>query len=176
MADWPSAGPLQQVNEMRVNPRLFLLVAVLPVTAGLARRHNHGASASTACGLVTREEAAAALGAAVPAGVEQALDMPMLGRSIKMQYCLFGSEVAIARFDLGETAPALFTQYRQSLASTDDFEVVAGVGDDAFRAKGQVALRKGQVGLIIDVGQNRGGGAAELLKEKGLATLALGRL
>jgi hypothetical protein len=53
---------------------------------------------------------------------------------------------------------------------------VAGVGDEAFAAKGQLAVRKGQTGLIIDVGQARGGGDKELQAEKTLAVLALGRL
>jgi hypothetical protein len=53
---------------------------------------------------------------------------------------------------------------------------VTGVGDEAFLAKGQLAIRKGQTGLIIDVGQARGGGARELQKEKNLGVLAVGRM
>ncbi len=71
----------------------------------------------------------------------------------------------------------MFNDYRKSLASEKDYLSVSGVGDEAFRAKGQLAIRKGQSGLIIDVGQNRGnGGAAELRKEKELAAFAVGRM
>jgi hypothetical protein len=52
---------------------------------------------SGACGLITRQEAATALGAPVPAGTEKAMDIPMQGRSVKAQYCFYGTEVAIAR-------------------------------------------------------------------------------
>jgi hypothetical protein len=78
--------------------------------------------------------------------------------------------------ELGSGAQALFGQYRQSLVSESDYQNVTGLGDEAFAAKGQLTVRKGQTGLIIDVGQNRGGGAKELQAEKTLATLALGRL
>ena len=133
-------------------------------------------TATSVCDLITRQEAAAALGAAVPAGAEKNLDAPILGRPTKIRSCFFGSEVSVSRFELGKTAATLFEQYRQSLKSKSDYENVKGVGDDAFLAKGQLAVRKGEVGLIVDVGQARGGGAKELQKEKGLALLAIGRL
>ena len=47
---------------------------------------------------------------------------------------------------------------------------------EAFAAKGQLYVRKGQFGVNVDVGQARGGGAKDLQAEKGLATLAVGRL
>lgn len=138
---------------------------------------SHGAAiVSGACGLITRQEAATALGAPVPAGTEKAMDVPMEGGSIKMQYCFYGSEVGVGRFELGSGAQALFAQYRQSLASESGYQDVKGVGDEAFAAKGQLAVRKGQTGLILDVGQARGGGAKELRAEKALADLALGRM
>ena len=64
----------------------------------------------------------------------------MGNRSIKAKYCFYGSEVIIARFDLGSSASSLFTQYRQSLTSKDDYKNLSGVGDDAFHAKGQIAV------------------------------------
>ena len=56
------------------------------------------------CGLITRQEAAAALGAAVPAGTEKFADVPLKGGgSTKAQYCFYGSEVVLARFvDVGQ--------------------------------------------------------------------------
>lgn len=136
----------------------------------------HAKARSGACGLITREEAATALGAAVPAGAEKAMDIPMQGHSVKAQYCFYGTEVAIARFELGSGAQSLFGQYRQSLASESDYEAVKGVGDEAFVAKGQLVVRKGQTGLIIDVGQARGGGPREVAAEKTLAAHAVGRI
>jgi hypothetical protein len=130
---------------------------------------------SGVCGLITRQEAAAALGAAVPAGAEKVWDFAVKGGSIKAQSCFYGTEVSITRFALGSDASGLFSGYRQSLASKSDYKNVTGVGDEAFLAKGQLAVRKGQSGFIVDVGQARGGDAKELNAEKALATLALGR-
>lgn len=129
-----------------------------------------------ACELITREEAATALGVAVPAGTEQAMDLPMQGATIKWRYGFYGSEVLVARMELGSGGASLFGKYRQSLAAQSGYQNVTGVGDEAFAAKGQLAVRKGAVGLIIDVGQNRGGGPKELQAERSLATLALGRI
>ncbi|MBA3260638.1 MAG: hypothetical protein H0T68_14380 [Gemmatimonadales bacterium] len=104
------------------------------------------------------------------------MDVPMEGGSIKAQYCFYGPEVVVARFELGSSAQTVFGQYRQSLASQPGYQTVNDVGDEAFVAKGQLAVRKGQTGLIIDVGQARGGGATELEAEKTLGAHALGRI
>ena len=159
---------------MNFKPAIIFLAAIVPVVSGSSRAPSAGVS--TACGLITRAEATAALGAAVPAGSEKVVDVPLGGRSVKAMYCFYGTEVIIARFDLGSSASSLFTQYRQSLTSKDDYQTLSGVGDDAFHAKGQIAFRKGQTGLIVDVGQARGGGAKELAAEKKLALLAIGRM
>ena len=103
----------------------------------------------------------------------------MLGTPVKMEACFFGSEVMVARYTLGTGAPELFSRYRQSLAAApaiSGYENVTDLGDEAFVAKGQLAIRKGQTGLIVDVGQARGGGPKELKAEKALAALAIGRL
>lgn len=133
------------------------------------------AAVTAVCGLITRQEAATALGAAVPAGAEKVWDFALKGGSIKASSCFFGTEVSITRFDLGANASGLFGQYRQSLTAKSDYQNVSGVGDEAFLAKGQLAVRKGKSGFIVDVGQARGGGAKELKAEKALATLALTR-
>ncbi|MEP6592700.1 MAG: hypothetical protein ABJC51_03365 [Acidobacteriota bacterium] len=151
------------------------LAIVLTVAAATSRAGVLPATAG-ACGLITREEAARALGAPVPVGTEKHMvDVPIAGQTIKAEYCFYGSEVLLTRFELGKDAAALFNGYRQSLASRDGYQDVKGVGDEAFVAKGQLAVRKGQSGLIVDAGQARGGGAKELAAEKGLALMALGR-
>jgi hypothetical protein len=132
--------------------------------------------ASGACALITRGEASAALGAPVPAGMEKAMSLPLQGHAIAAEYCFYGSEVLVARFDLGSGAQMLFGQYRQSLASEPGYLSVDGIGDEAFAAKGQLAARKGRMGFIVDVGQARGGGTPELEAEKVLASHAIGRM
>jgi hypothetical protein len=153
---------------MILNAAILLFAVIAP---------NHVAPGPGVCDLITRKEAAAALGAKVPAGSEMAWDFPVeQGRSMKAKSCFYGTEVVLTRFELGASAPRLFSQYRQSLSSRSDYRIVTGVGDEAFVAKGQLAIRKGQSGIIVDVGQARGGGIPELKKEMGLGLLAVGRM
>jgi hypothetical protein len=133
-------------------------------------------SGSDACTLVTQDEAAEVLGSSVPPPSEDTFSIPVGGTTLEEQVCLFGSQVLVARFDLGGVASALFDQYRASLQSESDFEEVSGVGEEAFFAKGQLALRQGETGLIVDVGQNLGTTPDEQEKEKALAAIAIGRL
>jgi hypothetical protein len=134
-------------------------------------------SGSGACALVTQQEAGSVLGTSVPVGRNINASLPINGvGSIETQTCLYGSEVLVARFDLGNAGASLFAQYRQSLTSGSDFQEVSGVGDEAFFAKGQLAVRQGNIGLIIDVGQNTGSIPGEQEKEKSLALAALARL
>ncbi len=155
---------------------LLIAIVALPTSTEVSLGVRHLAGASKVCELVTRPEAAAALGAAVPSGKETFMNMTLGSRLIKMEVCLYGSEVLVARYELGSGAPALFDQYRQSLALSDGFRNVSGVGDEAFAAKGQLYVRQGQSGLNVDIGQARGGGAKELDGEKRLALIALGRM
>jgi hypothetical protein len=106
----------------------------------------------------------------------KAIPLAMQGHAVAAEYCFYGSEVLVARFDLGSGARTLFGQYRQSLASEPGYLSVDWIGDEAFAAKGQLAARKGQTGFIVDVGQARGGGAPELEAEKVLASHAIGRM
>ena len=154
----------------------FLGSAALTLALTGAASQSRATEASGACALITRGEAAAALGAPVPAGVEKVMSLPLQGHAIEAQYCFYGSEVLVARFDLGSGAEALFGQYRQSLASEAGYQSVEGVGDEAFAAKGQLAARKGQTGFIVDVGQARGGGAPEVVGGWGRARHAIGRM
>jgi len=161
---------------MNLTAALLLFSVMVPGFSG-SERNDASIAAAGVCNLVTRQEAAAALGAKVPAGSEMAWDFPVeQGRSMKAKSCFYGTEVVVTRFELGGSAPTLFGQYRRSLTAKSDYQNVTGVGDEAFLAKGQLAIRKGQTGLIVDVGQARGGGARELQKEKSLGLLAVGRM
>lgn len=165
---------------MKLHPTFLVPAALVLGLTGAARGSSAAAPVSGVCGLITRQEAATALGAPVPAGTEKTMDLPMQGGSpIKTQFCFYGSEVSVGRYELGSDVQALFGKYRQSLASQPNltgYQNVNGLGDEAFAAKGQLTVRKGQTGLIIDVGQARGGGAKELQAEKTLAALVLGRI
>jgi hypothetical protein len=159
-------------------PALLVLggVTLLLGLTGAVRFTEERSIRAGACSLITRPEAAAALGRAVPAGAEKVMDLPLLGRTVKAQMCFYGTEVSLIRYELGGQAPDLFAQYRKSLIDRDDYESVSGVGDEAFFAKGQLAVRKGPTGFIVDVGQARGGGAPEMKAERGLAVRVVGRL
>jgi hypothetical protein len=133
-------------------------------------------SGSGPCALVTQDEATQVFGSTVPPSSRRSVSFSVGGTTIEEQVCFFGSEVIVARFDLGSAASGLFAQYRDSLSSESDFEQVSGVGDEAFFAKGQLNLRQGGTGLIVDVGQNTGQTSDEQAKEKALAAIALGRL
>jgi hypothetical protein len=128
------------------------------------------------CALITRQEAAEGLGAPVPAGVVTVRDVPLAGRTVRMEFCAFGTEVGIGRVPLGSDARTLFAGYRKSLAAQAGYRDVPGLGDEAFAAKGSLVVRKGETVLHVDVGQARGGGAPELRAEQRLALLAVGRL
>ena len=104
------------------------------------------------------------------------MTLPLQGATIEAQYCFYGTEVIIARLELGPKAASIFDQYRQSLAAESGYKSVDGIGDEAFIAKGQLAAREGTTGLIVDVGQARGGGPREEEAEKTLAARALGRM
>jgi hypothetical protein len=157
-----------------------VVIVVAGAMGSASGRALHARSGSNvgagACSLITQQEAAKALGKAVPVGNETAMSLPLQGRSVKAEMCFYGTEVSIARYALGNTAPSYFAQYRQSLSARDDYQDVKGLGDEAFAAKGQLTIRKGETQLIVDVGQARGGGAKELEAEKALAVLAVSRL
>jgi hypothetical protein len=142
-----------------------------------ASAHAYGDGAEGACDLVTRAEAAKAIGAAVPAGVERNMVVPVHGaEGLKAQYCQFGPELLLARFALGSGGRSTFSKYRKSLGTAAGYREVSGVGDEAFTAKGRLNVRRGSTGLIIDVGQHGGAASRELAAEKALASMALGRL
>ncbi len=150
--------------------RIFLgLSAVLALGA-------NGPAPVPVCSLITQDEAAAALGSAVPAGRRQELAMPLPGRTGHADICFFGTEVRVIRFEMGGGAANLFAQYRTEQAGRNDgATALTGIGDEAFHSGGQITFRKGQTAFVVDVGQNRGGGARELATEKRLALLVLSR-
>ncbi len=165
-----------------MNVKVFLSALVLSLTGVIPDSHATAAAAG-ACALVTQQEAATAFGGPVPAGAETPMDFPVQGVLIKAHACLFGSAVVVARYDLGSGAQTLFDKYRQEFAAkpgSSDCRNIDGIGDEAFGAKGQLMIRKGQAGLLVGVTlgdrQNARVAAKQLQTEKTLAALALGRL
>ena len=154
-----------------MKPYLMASAAALIVASGSR------SGAVPVCELVTRQEAAAASGGAVPAGRAQVMDLPAPGRTVHTEICMYGGKVMVTRFTLGAGAAAFFHEYQQEKAQKyDDMQSVSGVGDEAFSAGGQLTVRKGGLALAVDVNQNLGGGAPERAAEKRLALLAVGRL
>jgi hypothetical protein len=84
-----------------------------------------------------------------------------------------GVSVAVAK--LGSNGAALFAQFRASKQSESEFQDVAGVGDEAFYASGNLNVRKGDVGLILGVNRINSlpRGAAAIPDEKKLAAIVL---
>lgn len=151
----------------------YLTVSAVAVLAIGVQR----SAAVPVCELVTRQEAAAAAGAAVPEGRARAMEVPAPDRTVHMEVCMYGGKVLVSRFALGQGPAAFFHQYQQGKAQEfDDMQNVTGVGDEAFSADGQLTVRKGGIALVVDVNQNLGGGAPERAAEKRLALLAIGRL
>jgi hypothetical protein len=134
-------------------------------------------SESMPCALVTRAEAARALGAAGPAGTEKQLDLPLAGGArVRAQYCFYGSDVMIGRYALGSSGGATFGRHRRALAAEPGFRAVTGVGDEAFAARGQLNVRRGNTGIVIDVGQPRSPALSEAAAERSLAAMAVARM
>jgi hypothetical protein len=168
---------------MKRHSKCLVCAVILLCLIGAVPGSDLSATASGACGLITQQEAATAFGAAVPAGSEKPMSFPVEGALIKAQSCFYGSGVVVARYELGSGAQALFGRYRQEFASksdSTDYQAVSGVGDEAFTAKGQLHVRKGQMGLLVGVTlgdrQNVRIAAKALQTEKTLAALALGRM
>jgi hypothetical protein len=129
-----------------------------------------------ACDLVTRGEAARTLGAPVAAGIEKSFTLPLKGAgALRAQYCLYGSDLIMGRVALGTAGRATFGRYRKSLAGTAGFHEVTGIGDEAFTARGQLNVRRGNTTIIIDVGQSRAV-PDDLAAERVLAAMAIPRL
>jgi len=136
----------------------------------------YGDGDEAACDLVTRGEASRALGAPVAAGIEKSMALAVKGAgAVRAQYCLYGSELVMGRVALGTTGRATFGRYRQSLAGTAGFHEVTGIGDEAFTARGQLNVRRGNTTIIIDVGQSRAV-PNDLAAERVLAAMAIPRL
>ena len=151
---------------------LFGFPAPVPPSSALA-------SAPGACALVTRQEAAEAWGADVPAGVEQAMPVPVPGgRTVTTDFCVYGSAVTVSRTPLGTDAKHLFALLRQDNQATkgDDLVNVTGMGDEAFYGLGKLTIRKGNTLLELGIAQKTGYGPRELAMAKRLGALALSRL
>ena len=130
-----------------------------------------------ACRYVTTAQASGLAGSPVKPGVPRSLATG----PVTFEYCDYifdpgnapGVTVAVA--DLGSSGVSFFDQFRQSKASTDEFQEVPGVGDEAFYGSGNLNVRKGNKGLILYVGRINSlpRGAKALPDEKQLAALVL---
>jgi len=135
----------------------------------------YGDGDEAACDLVTRGEASHALGASVATGIEKSMTLAVKGAgAVNAQYCVYGSDLVMGRVALGSTGRVTFGQYRRSLAGTAGFHEVAGIGDEAFSARGQLNVRRGNTTIIIDVGQSRT--MPSEAAERSLAAMAIPRL
>jgi hypothetical protein len=133
-----------------------------------------------ACRYVTRAQASGLAASPVQAGVTRSLATP----PVTFEYCDYifdpgnapGVTVAVA--DLGSNGASLFGQFRQSKMTADEFQEVAGVGDEAFYGSGNLNVRKGNKGLILFVGRTNSlpRGAKAIPDEKQLAALVLPQL
>ena len=130
-----------------------------------------------ACRYVTTTQASGLATSPVKPGVARSL----ASGPVTFEYCDYifdpgnapGVTVAVA--DLGSNGVAYFDQFRQSKASSEEFQPVAGVGDEAFYGAGNLNVRKGNKGLILFVGRINSlpRGAKALPDEKQLAALVL---
>jgi hypothetical protein len=138
------------------------------------------AIAVTAIGMLTNACGGAGESSAPTTGVTRSLATP----PVTFEYCDYifdpgnapGVTVAVA--DLGSNGASLFGQFRQSKMTADEFQEVAGVGDEAFYGSGNLNVRKGNKGLILFVGRTNSlpRGAKAIPDEKQLAALVLPQL
>lgn len=136
--------------------------------------------AEGACKYVTTAEASALANSSVKPGVGRSDTV----ESVKFEYCDYifdpgnapGVSVGVA--SLGSDSVSLFAQFRQSKASESEYQIVSGVGDEAFFSGQNLYVRKADKGLILYVGRSTGSprGAEALPDEKRLAELVLGKL
>jgi hypothetical protein len=139
-----------------------------------------GTTGSGACKYVTTEQASTLAGSPVKAGVSRSLATG----PVTFQYCDYifdpgnapGVTVAIAGLD--GNASALFAQFRAAKQSESEYQVVPGVGDEAFYANGNLNIRSGNTGLILYVGRTNGfpRGPDAIPDEKKLAELVISQL
>lgn len=139
-----------------------------------------GASGTGACKYVSKEQASALAGSSVKAGRAESSSTG----GIPFQYCHYVFDpgnapgVVVGVADLGANANTLYAQFRASKQSGSDYQIVSGVGDEAFFAGQNLYIRKGSKGVIVFVGRNNGSprGLAGLPDEKALAALVLAKL
>jgi hypothetical protein len=133
-----------------------------------------------ACRYLTTAQASGLAASPVQPGVPRSLATP----PVTFDYCDYifdpgnapGVTVAVA--DLGSNGASLFGQFRQSKVTAEEFQEVAGVGDEAFYGSGNLNVRKGSKGLILFVGRTNSlpRGAKAIPDEKQLAALILPQL
>lgn len=151
-----------------------------PVTSVAVTPAPSAGGGSGACRYVTTAQAAGLAASPVKAGVARSLPTG----PVTFEYCDYifdpgnapGVTVAVA--DLGTSGVSFFDQFRQSKKSSDEFQEVPGVGDEAFYGSGNLNVRKGNKGLILFVGRinSQPRGAKAVPDEKQLAALVLPQL
>lgn len=135
---------------------------------------------SGACKYVTTEQASDLATSPVKPGVNRSLD----SGAVTFEYCDYifdpgnAPGVSIAVADLKGQGAQLFAAFRQSKTSESDYQVVPGVGDEAFFSGQNLTVRKGDKGLILYVGRSTGSprGTDAIPDEKRLAALVLDTL
>ena len=151
-----------------------------PVTSAAAAPTPAAASGSGACRYITTAQASGLANSPVKPGVNRSLATG----PVTFDYCDYifdggnAPGVTVAVSDLGSNGVSLFDQFRQSKASAEEFQAVAGVGDEAFYGSGNLNVRKGNKGLILFVGRTNSlpRGAKAIPEEKQLAALILPQL
>ena len=135
---------------------------------------------SGACKYVNVAQASALAGSKVRVGVSRTV----ASGPVTFQYCDYPFDpgnapgVSVAVAELKGNGSALFAALRSSKQSEDNYQVVPGVGDEAFFANENLSVRKGETGLILFVGRANGypRGPAGLADEKKLAALILAQI
>jgi hypothetical protein len=135
---------------------------------------------SGACKYVSTAQASQLAGSPVKAGVSRSLTTG----PVPFEYCDYifdpgnAPGVSVALADLKGNGPTLFAAFRTSKQGESDYQIVQGVGDEAFFAGENLNVRKGDTGLILFVGRSTGSprGPDGIPDEKSLAAIVLPQL
>lgn len=153
-------------------------VAVTTPTAAVTT--DAGVTGEGACKYVTTAQASALAASPVKAGSERSV----ASGPVTFSYCNYifdpgnAPGVIVAVASLGGDGASLFAQFRASEQSESDYQVVSGVGDEAFFSGQNLNVRSGDTGLILFVGRSNGypRGPDGLPDEKKLAALVLSQV
>lgn len=128
------------------NPRRGSRYSTAPWNSAPSPQPKLGCARSSMCGSIKVRSPswrAASSARLRLAGLSKSMPWVVDGRCLPSDYCFYGSDVIVARVELGLHAVVLSDRYRGSLAARDDYALVTGLGDGAFIAKGQLAVCRG---------------------------------